>query len=403
MSSVRFKRTVISILCFSILFITMFSTATIVPTTTVFATDVDEYQELINQLEQEKKEIESEISELNSSKAEQNAIKTALQKKIDNIQSQINICNNQLSEYANQVKQLEADIETKNEELENTKFLLKQRLRAIYMSGGSTVSSLSILLSSENLSELLTKSELTRSVSAYDNALMEKIVSDVKTIESKKAEISELVKQQEEIKRTLNAKKEELNTEIAAVKSVISGYNSDISGLESQINKIDKAQEEYENAIKAAQSEGSDQYYSGQFAWPCPGYHYITSPFGWRIHPIYGTRKHHNGVDISGGGIKGKPIIAAADGIVSLATYNAGGYGYYVMINHGRGDDGMLYYTLYAHMTKYIVSAGQTVKQGQTIGYVGTSGASTGYHLHFEIRRGTTQDNIKVVNPMSFF
>jgi mRNA-degrading endonuclease toxin of MazEF toxin-antitoxin module len=103
------------------------------------------------------------------------------------------------------------------------------------------------------------------------------------------------------------------------------------------------------------------------------------------------------GIDIAGSGIKGKPIVAAADGIVSIATYNTGGYGYYVMVNHGTGSDGKKYVTLYAHMTKYIVKVGQSVRKGQTIGYVGTSGASTGYHLHFEIRA-----NGSAVNPLKY-
>jgi murein DD-endopeptidase MepM/ murein hydrolase activator NlpD len=130
---------------------------------------------------------------------------------------------------------------------------------------------------------------------------------------------------------------------------------------------------------------------------PCD-YTVVSSAFGWRVHPIEKVEKFHNGVDLWAPGIKGKPIVAAADGIVSIATYNTGGYGYYVMVNHGTGDDGKKYVTLYAHMTKYIVKVGQYVKKGQTIGYVGTSGASTGYHLHFEIRA-----NGNTTNPMSYY
>ena len=129
-----------------------------------------------------------------------------------------------------------------------------------------------------------------------------------------------------------------------------------------------------------------------------PGYHLVTSPYGYRIHPITGKRKFHKGTDISGGNIKGKPIVAMADGVVSIASYNQGGYGNYVMINHGTSSDGNSYVTLYAHMTRYIVSVGQKVTKGQTIGYVGTTGASTGYHLHFEVRV-----NGNTTNPMSYF
>ncbi len=143
-------------------------------------------------------------------------------------------------------------------------------------------------------------------------------------------------------------------------------------------------------------SGGSESAYN--FMWPSPNYHYITSPFGYRIHPITGVRKLHAGCDIGGSGINGTPIYAADSGTVSLATYNAGGYGNYVMLYHGTKSDGKQYATLYAHMTRYVVSAGQKVQKGDVIGYVGSTGASTAPHLHFEIRVNGTP-----VNPLLYF
>lgn len=360
---------------------------------------IDEYKELINQLEKEQQDIQAEINELKKDKNAQTATKNAIQKKIDNLQNQINTCQNQLDSYASQIKQCEDDIVKKEAEFENTKYLFRQRLRAIYMNGGMTASSLAALLSAEDLSELLTKAELTKSISAYDNALMEKIVKDVESIEENKAQIKELAKSQEAVKATLDAKKGELMTEMKAVNGTISGLNGEIGSLQANANKIDKAVAEYEQAIKDAQSVGAgNKYDGGDFAWPVPGYYGISSPYGYRSDPFTGKRKFHKGIDIAGGGIKGKPIVAAADGTVSLASYNAGGYGNYVMINHGKDNKGDNYVSLYAHMTKYIVKVGQNVKKGQTIGYVGTTGASTGYHLHFEIRV-----NNNTTNPMSYY
>lgn len=403
MNFVHFKKIVILLLCITTLFLTVFVPTDILPVTNASAAvNTDEYQQLINQLEQEKKELEAEIADLNASKAEQNKIKTALQRKIDNLQNQINISSKQLNNLSDSVKQLETEIANKEKNLEENKFLFKKRLNAIYKSGGTTASTLGILLSADDLGDLLSKSELTRALSAYDKALMEKITNDVSAIETKKSEVNELLKQQKEVKSVLDGKKAELKSEIKSVNSVISGFNSDIKDIQSDIKDIEKAQAEYEQAIKDALGVGKDQIHSGQFLWPVAGYHYVSSPFGWRIHPIYGTRKHHNGVDISGSNIKGKPILASADGIVSIAKYNSGGYGYYVMVNHGRGSDGQLYYTLYAHMTKYIVSRGQSVKKGQIIGYVGSTGASTGPHLHYEIRVGS-DDKANCKNPMNYF
>ena len=366
-----------------------------------------EYKELISNLEKDQAQIEADLKDLKNDKSAQNAKKQTILSKVDNLQTQINICNTQLNSYNDQIEQLEEEIETKNKELEDARYAFKQRLRAIYMSGGTTASSLTVLMSADNLSDLLAKTELTKSVSAYDKSLTNKLVDDVKLIEQKKAEIDKLVVEQESVKTTLNSKKAELNEQVSEVNSDIASINSDINDLNKRKEANEKAIEEYESAIKNAGNVGSDQSYDGQFMWPCPGYRSVTSPYGYRIHPIYGTKKFHKGIDISGGGIKGKPIVAAADGVVSLATYNSGGYGYYVMVNHGQSTNGKYYVTLYAHMTKYIVSVGQSVKKGQTIGYVGTTGASTGYHLHFEVRAGVKNSNgninYETTNPLSNF
>ena len=340
MSSVRFKKILGFVLCFCLLFTAVFSFPPVDEPITVSAATVDDYKDKISDLEQEKEEIERELADLKADKKDQKAEQTALQRKIDNLQSQINLCNNQLDKYEADIEQLNADIAAKQQELEDTKYIFRQRIRAIYMSGGMTASSLTVLLSAEDLSDLLIKTQLTQSISAYDKSLIEKIGNDVNTINTKKAEIDVLVKEQEAIKATLKDKKSELDSDIKKVNSVISGLNSNINKLNNQADKIDSAIKEYEDAIKNAQNVGSDQVHSGQFIWPCPGYRMITSPYGYRKHPISGKRKLHTGIDISGGGIKGKPIVATADGVVSIAKYNSGGYGYYVMINHGEDSKG---------------------------------------------------------------
>ena len=400
MNSVRFnlKRALISVLCLATVFGSAFIVGSVDLDVTVEAASVSDYQQYIKDLEAEQKEIQAELNKLKGDKSNKKALQTALQKNIDNLQSQINACNRQISDLDATIVELEADIVKKTEELEATKYTFRQRLRAIYMSGGAQSSAISVLMSAENLEDLLTKTELTKSISAYDSALMKKIVDDMKAIEDNKTEVNRLKTEQETTKATLRTKKSELDKQIKEVKNIISDIDSEMGDLKDQADKIEDAIKEYEEAIKNAQNVGADQKYDGVFSWPCPGYYYVTSPYGYRNHPISGKYKFHKGIDIAGSGIKGKPIVAAADGIVSIATYNTGGYGYYVMVNHGTGSDGKKYVTLYAHMTKYIVKVGQSVRKGQTIGYVGTSGASKGYHLHFEIRAdGDT------TNPMSYY
>ena len=126
---------------------------------------------------------------------------------------------------------------------------------------------------------------------------------------------------------------------------------------------------------KLAQARSYD---GGAFCWPAPSYTRVSSEYGYRIHPIYGTQKFHNGVDLAAPG--GSPILAAYDGVVVAATYNAS-MGNYVMIDHG---DGL--YTIYMHASSLLVSAGQSVSRGQKIALVGSTGNSTGNHLHFSVR-----------------
>ncbi len=375
---------------------TVYCSSLVSGTQTVSAATVSEYQQYIKDLEAEQKEIEKEIASLRADASKQKELKAALSRRVDNLKSQINAKSKQISDLDAEIVRLENNIEDKTQELEQTKYTFRQRLRAIYMSGGAQSSTISVLLSAEDLEDLLTKSELTKSISAYDSALMQKIVDDMKAIEADKSRVGELRAEQEISKQELTTQKAELDKQVAEVNSIIADIGGEIDKLQDKSDELEKAQKEYEEAIKNAQNVGSDQKYDGDFAWPCPGYYYISSPYGYRTHPLTGKWKLHKGVDIAGGAIKGKPIVAAADGVVSIATYNTGGYGYYVMVNHGTGNDGNKYVTLYAHMTKYIVKVGQYVKKGQTIGYVGTSGASKGYHLHFEIRvNGNTTDPMK--------
>ena len=130
---------------------------------------------------------------------------------------------------------------------------------------------------------------------------------------------------------------------------------------------------------------------TGGFIFPLDrsGYAYMTSPYGYRVHPISGVYKLHNGADLAA--YQGTKIYASRSGVVTTAAYNAGGYGNYVVINHGDG-----YSTLYGHMTHYCVSAGQYVSQGEVIGYVGSTGNSTGPHLHF-----TVYYNGNTINPLT--
>lgn len=383
------------------------STALCLPTYAAPSGSAADAQKEINKLEQQSKEIEKEISGLKSQINKQNELKAALDKKIAVIEQQIAVCNREISKINTTINENRKQIKQKNDEIEADKLAFKKRLRAIYMSGSD--SDIKILLGAEDFSQFLALSQLTASVSARDKLMIEKIVAAVKELEAKQEENNRLLEEQNSIKSTAVAKQQQLEAENSQVQSVI----NEISGEQNKLNQknadIEKNIKQYQNYIASlAVTSGSGGRYDGsKFLWPVSGYYYLSAVFNGNDSIHKGS---HNGVDIAGGGIMGKPILAIADGVVTYTyngcTHNTRGYmctcgqtyGNHVKIDHGKSDDGKIYGSLYAHMTSTAVSAGQRVKKGQVIGYVGTTGYSTGPHLHFSV-----SVNSHYVNPMQFY
>lgn len=346
----------------------------------------NEYQKKANALKEE-------IAALENEKAETEKIKEKVDEQIENTELQIMEVQSRLDEINSELEVITAELDAKNAELEQNKDIFKQRLRAMYMSG-STSGDLQFLLGADDVADYLSMSELSRSISRHDEVLMEEIVEALATIEEDRAVVEVKKEAQDAVKRELAATQAELGEQVAKLENLIAQSDAKIDDAKSELEEYNAAIDELNEKINAATQNSYNsniQYSGGQFAWPVPGYYFLSSPYGWRWGRL------HAGVDISGGGIMGKPIVAAADGQVILADYNSGGYGNYVMINHG-SNGGNSYVTLYGHMTYYIVSSGQSVSKGQTIGYVGSTGRSTGPHLHFEIRV-----NGSAYNPMEYY
>lgn len=371
------------------------------------AQSISQLQNTINQLEKQSKALEAEIAKLKSQKNQQEALKTAIQQKIANTQQQINACNAEIGRINSVIAANQKEIDQKNAEIEADKLAFKKRIRAIYMS--SAKSNVQVLLGSENFSEYLQLSQLTAAVSARDKFVIEKIVAAVETLEKKKAENKALLESQVEIRKTIMQKQQELQNQNAQIQSVINEINADKKDLENENASIEKQIKDYQATIRAQSSTGGTSfvYDGGAFLWPVPGYYNISAGF-MSNDSVHNGR--HYGIDIAGGGIAGKPIVAIADGIITKSnnscTHNygksgscgcGGGYGNYVTINHGTGPDGNTYVVTYGHMSHAAVTSG-TVKKGQVIGYVGTTGWSTGYHLHFGI-----SVNGNWVNPMKYY
>lgn len=370
--------------------IMLLSTFTALP---VSAKTTTEMKNEISDLEAKSAELEKEIAALKKDKTEKQKLRDTLQSQIDTTQSKINACTKIIAGYSAEIEEHKKEIRAKNEQISETKFLFKKRMRSIYMTG-STNNELLILLDANNFSDYLALSEVSKTISAHDKKLVNTMLEAIEAINLANKEINDKIAAQADIKEVLAAEQEKLKTQQNEINEVISSLSSDQSALEKQNKSYENAINSLEKQIKAQLSTTTNNpvFTSGQFTWPLPGYYTITSPYGSR----WGTI--HKGMDISGSNVRGKPIVAAADGVVLNAGWNSGGYGYWVVINHGV-HNGVQYSTLYGHMIgNPVVSAGQTVKAGQHIGNVGTTGYSFGNHLHFEI-----WVNGSHTNPMNYF
>ena len=276
------------------------------------------------------------------------------------------------------------------------------RLRAMYVSGDNSM--LNVLLSANDFGDFLYRDQLLSSVTDHDNAIMEQLKADIKAVEELETQANEEKQEIQSIKSEVDAKRAELGDRMKEMNAVISELEGQKSGLEDQLDEYAAAIDEFEAKIQAeaaaaaknnnssaSQSpsySGGAKPNAGGWVWPCPGFYYISSYVG----PRWG--RTHNGLDIAGGSIYGKPIVAARAGTVIDAGWNSGGYGNYVMINHGDG-----FITIYGHMSSVAAYNGQSVSAGQVIGYVGNSGRSTGPHLHFEVRlNGSVEDPLDYVS-----
>ncbi len=379
----RCKRFVKALL--SIMLVAVFVVQSSAFTVKTEAKTVAQWQQELADLKAEQAEIEKNLKGLKNDISEKEAYRKELQKQADNMQDQIDTCNAQIAQYQKEINAFEAQIADENAKIEGTKHLFKQRLRAIAMSGGDAAS-LTLLLNADNFGDLLAKSELARSVSAYDQAIIEKIKVTIEGIKASQASILEMQKSQAEMKAELASNQRSLNAQINTINDQINDIENDKDAYDDRIAELKKAAEEAEAYINKANG-GSTTVFGGRFTWPVPGYSRISSPFGWRTDPFNSSEsEYHKGIDIPAP--KNVPVKAAADGTITIANIGwGGGYGNYITIKHGEFE-GNSYVTLYAHMNSHAsgIYPGVTVKKGQTIGYIGTTGSSTGNHLHFEVR-----------------
>ena len=334
-------------------------------------------------VEKTKKELKEKQAEHNEQKKKKNAIDleiAGLQGDIDAIQSVID-------EKNAEIEAKNAEIAETEEKIKETDKLLKKRMKVAYESGD--ISYIEILLDSDGLSDFYTRMYIIETIVEHDNKLIEEHKARITQIEEAKKTIEVEKVEQVEAMEILEGKRNEIKKKQAEQDAIVKELSNDINELKRQEAEMEKAEKQIQAQINAALSSSSQKSVtytgSGKFILPLASYTRISSPYGYRIHPITGTNKFHTGIDYAAPA--GTAIYAADDGVVLTSGW-INGYGYTITVNHGSGI-----VTLYAHCSSLIASAGQKVTKGQTIARVGTTGNSTGNHLHFEVKvNGVTQD-----------
>lgn len=350
-------------------------------------------------LEEQRQDIENKLNESNSRlEYVQNELSTSLQKvqelsdTIANYEEKYNELQNQISTLEKEIATTEANLAEIEAEYTKKENLLKKRVVAMYEKGDTTY--LDVLLSSKNLLDFLSNYYILEQIVEFDGNLLDELEEKKQIIETKK---DEQEKRKTDL-RVARAKEGQMQIFMENQKILQENYASKLTdeekNLQVQIEQYKSEQADIERQILAAIQWSGDlaiQYTGGAMIWPV-GVEgtYITSPYGNRLHPIQGVYRYHDGIDIGNAGY-GAPVVAAADGIVTY-TGVMGGYGNCVMVNHGSGI-----VTLYGHGQEIKTTLGSAVKQGDIIMTVGSTGNSTGPHLHFEVRK-----NGIAVDPIPF-
>lgn len=429
----KLKRILCAMLC-----VCMISIPMAIPTTVSAEDSISDLEQQLQQLEQENQKYQKILDDTKSDIAEKEEYKSALVSKVQVLDEKIAVTREKISSLNDDIKEKQDAYDKGLSEVEDQFDALANRLRILYMSGNAT--DLEIIFGAKDFSDLIDKMELVKSLANSDKELISEIQTKLNELSTKK--------------EALEADKKDLETQQASLKSDQDEFNKLISDNDEILKNLYASNSEAQNSLESAALQSDEieakisQYYAAQkaaaeraaqasqsssgsssssssssssgssssgssssgsssvivpsgsgFAWPTPGFVSLSSEW-FEDREVY----NHGGIDIAGAGIMGTPVVAAADGTVvatnSSCTHNwgksyscgcGGGYGNYVMISHAGGK-----MTVYGHLTSLTVSSGQSVSRGQIIGYVGSTGNSTGPHLHYECRLNGVR-----YNPMS--
>ena len=380
------------------------------------ASTLSELQDRQQELESQKAENDEKLDALKEDTEKQAEYKETLNAQIETVQQEIDSYNLEINALNDQITEKEAEIADKQASIDENYEKLKERLCALYKAGEA--STLEIILNAENVSDLLRKTQIMKAVTEHDTELMNTLKTEMEEVAGQKAEIESNKAELTDSRTKLQDSQNQLTTLMEEADSLLTDLERQQKELEEENASLSEEMQQAQADLDqwyadyyASQNSGDDSNGSGgssdggsssggntgsnepvdgtgQFMWPVPGYYGAITQ---------GFHSGHKGLDISGGGIYGQPIVASDSGYVVFAGFGSAAnshnrYGYCVDLDHGNG-----YSTMYAHCSALTVSTGSYVTKGQVIGYVGNTGQSYGAHLHFEIRHYGTP-----VNPSSY-
>ena len=364
------------------------------PALAVSQSEIDALEEQRDELKAQREEMQAGIDELKNQQAGVLEQKRALDEQNEVYRQELELIEEQVSLYTRLVDEKAAELERATADEAEQLAIYKQHVRAMEENGEYTY--LSIIFGSKSLSQLMSNLDMIGEIMDADKRIYDQYTAAREDAEEIKAEYETTLSALADKQAEYEAEKADLEAKIAEANDMIAQLEEEINSNYDLYLEVLAQEEALESDIQSMIAEMERQEAAnsitstGTYIWPLPGYS-PGSAYGWRMHPIYHEMRFHAGEDI--GAPSGTPILAADSGMATVIADNGNGYGNYIMINHGGGR-----VTLYAHMSAFAISNGATVSQGQVIGYVGSTGNSTGPHLHFEVRvNGATTD------PKSYF